>query len=302
MWILYSLIGAFSQALGAAFKKKALQTPGMNNVIGFISFAFAGIIFWLLYFSNTETFWIENLSHRFWGAMFWYAGLNIIAAWFLYRALDLAEFNHLMPFMTLTSLTLIIPPIFILGEVPSLVSILGIILIVSGVLYINYNPSKVGQPTQSDDQRKANRKGVLYFLVTAICYTITPTAAKITVQESSAMFASAIVHLLVGLGFLGMIIALRELPRLSAVLRRPTYRKLFLAILVTGIIIVFENGSINTALSTTSVAYVFAIKRLMPFFAFLIGLFYFKEKTDLKKKILATALMVAGAVIVTLFG
>ncbi len=48
-----------------------------------------------------------------------------------------------------------------------------------------------------------------------------------------------------------------------------------------------------------NVAYVMAIKRLMPFFAFIIGYFYFKEHTHVQRKIWATLLMVAGAIIIT---
>lgn len=47
MWIFFSVFGALFQAAGFAVKKKSLQTQGINNVIGFISFTFAGVIFWL---------------------------------------------------------------------------------------------------------------------------------------------------------------------------------------------------------------------------------------------------------------
>lgn len=298
MWILLSLIGAFSQAFGYAFKKKALQTPGMNNVIGFISFTFAGIIFFVLFAAQSGTMWTSGLAPHFWYAMFWYASLNVAAFWFMYKALDIAEFNHLMPFMTITSLALIVPPIFILGEIPSRLSLIGITLVVVGALYINW-PQHNG-PKIAHSKKSANRKGVLYFLITAACFTIAPTAQKITVTESSVLFASAVVHVLIGLGFGVMILVFRELPRLTHAFR-PELRKLLVAILAAGAIIVAENGSINAALVNAPVANVFALKRIMPFFAFLIGLFYFKERTDIGKKIAATALMIVGAVLVTLF-
>jgi len=295
-WILLSLIGALSQAASSAFKKKALQTPGMNNVIGFVSFAFAGIIFWALFMANSGTLWMNGLTLKFWHATFWYAGFNVLAVYYLYKALDIAEFNYLMPFMTLTSLLLIIPPIFLLGEIPSLKSVGGIALIVGGAIIMNWR--KKGEAGEA--RKKANRKGVLYFFITALCFTIVPTAAKITIQESSVLFSSLVVHLAIGLGFLLLLFIFRETPKLSEAMSRNN-RKLLLAVLIAGAIIVFENGSINLALKNTGVAYVFAIKRLMPLFAFLIGVVYFKERTEIAKKILATALMVAGAVVVTLY-
>ncbi len=298
-WILLAVLGAFAQALGAAVKKKALQTPGMNNVIGFMSFVAAGIFFLVLMFVTGST-WPEDLSPSFLQAMFWYAGLNIIAVWFLYKALDIAELNYLMPFMVLTSLSMIVPPMIILGEIPSPGSFLGIIIIVIGVLWMNYSPKK--DLSLEDERRKRdNRRGLLYFLATAACFTVAPTAAKITVQETSVLFASMVVHLLIGCGFLVIALIAGELKKVSAVVRGGKFAGLRNGILLAGVAIVIENGSINAALEMAPVASVMAIKRLMPFFAFLIGYFYFKEQTDVRKKLLATALLIAGAVLVTIF-
>jgi uncharacterized membrane protein len=63
---------------------------------------------------------------------------------------------------------------------------------------------------------------------------------------------------------------------------------------------VAENGTINLALHMAPVAQVFAIKRTMPLFAFLIGFLYFREQNEIPKKILATALMVVGAILTIL--
>lgn len=301
IWIVLALVGAFAQATGAAIKKKALQTPGMNNVIGCLSFAFAGVVFYAFFFLDTGSFWMNGLTARFWEAVGWYVGLNVLAVWFMYRALDMAEFNHLMPFMTFTSLSLVVPPMLFLGEFPSFVSFGGIVLIVVGALLINYQPSSSATDAKQEKQRLANRKGTWYFLITAVCYTFAPTAQKIAVQESSVFFASFVVHALVALGFLAMIVGFREFPRLSSALRDHTMRRFLYAVLLAGAVIAVENGSINAALDHATVAYVFAFKRMMPFFAFLIGLLYFRERTEPGKKIAATALMVGGAVVMTLF-
>lgn len=300
-WMILSILGAFFQATGAAIKKKALQVPGMNNSIGFISFTVAGLIFGALYFFQTGTLWHDNLTMRFWEGMFWYAGLNIVAVWFLYRALDISEFSYLMPFMTLTSLSVIIPPYFILGEIPSMVSFFGIALVVIGALAINYEPQKSVDLTQSEKKKKNNRRGLMYFIATAICFTITPTAAKIAVLESSVLFASFLVHILIGSGFLVMIVVFKEMGKLKEVFGKASRRILLGGIILAGIVIVAENGVINAALGMEKVAYVMAIKRLMPVFAFLISIFYFKEKYNLRKKFLATILMVAGAAMMGIF-
>jgi drug/metabolite transporter (DMT)-like permease len=300
VWIALSTFAAFCQALYAAIKKKSLQTSGMNNVIGFVSFTLAGLIFGAMQWTESGTLWRENLSLRFWEGMAGYAGLNILAAWFLYRALDLAEFNHLMPFMTLTSLAIVIPPIFVFGEVPTLPAVFGIGVVVAGAVLMSWHKETAHTDQETAEQRRRNHQGVGYFLVTACCYTFSPTAAKEAIRESSMLFASFLVHILIGLGFLVMIIVCRESGRLLQVFRDRNMRLFLVGVAVTGGIIALENGSVNAALSMAPVASVMAIKRLMPLFAFLIGYFYFRERNDLRKKLLATGLMILGAILVTI--
>ncbi|MFA6285011.1 MAG: EamA family transporter [Parcubacteria group bacterium] len=297
--VVLSMCGALFQALGAAINKKSLQRPGINNLVGFVTFTVAGLMFLFLYFFSTKTFGYENLSARFWETMALYAGLNIVAYWFMYRALNLAEFNHLMPFMALVSISVIIPPIFVLGEIPTAASFFGIILIVIGAITMNYK--KNTHKNSSNQQHRSNRKGALYFLVTAICFTFTTTLAKVTIIESSVLFSSLVVHLLIGAGFLVMLIVFKEFGKIKEAVIKPELRPLLFGMTIVGVIVFAENGTVNTALGVAPVASVMAIKRIMPLFAFLIGLFYFKERSDLKKKIIATALMVAGAIFVTIF-
>ncbi|TAK95470.1 hypothetical protein EPO05_04180 [Patescibacteria group bacterium] len=301
MWIPYAVVGALLQAVSAAIKKKSLKKAGMNNVIGFISFLIAGILFGVTYGLTMGTFWPAELSARFWEGMTANVALNIVGIWFMYRALDSAEFNYLMPFMTLTSLTIILPPIFLLGEIPSVTSLLGIILVVVGALVMNYVSKKKVFSEAEAQQRKDNLKGALYFIATAICFTFTPTTAKIAIQESSVLFTSFMAHILISFGFLAMLLIFREGQRMKAMLGQEESRPFLYGLLLAGVVIAVENGSINLALDIAPVAYVMALKRLMPLFAFLIGYFYFKERTHLLRKSIATALMVAGTMVITIF-
>lgn len=299
-WILLSFSAALFQAIGAAIKKESLQVSGMNNVIGFVSFFTAGVVFGSFFFVKTGRLLPHlTLSVNFWVAMFWYAGLNIVASWFMYRALDLAEFNHLMPFMTLTNLFIIIPPISLLYEKPSIFCLFGIAVIVVGALMMDFKKKQI-LSAASEVRSGNNRKGVLYFLATAICFTITPTVAKIAVLDSSVLFASFLVHILIGLGFLIMIFLSREQGKINELFFRPERKILLIGIIFAGLAVALQNGSLNMALSLAPVASVMAINRIMPLFAFLIGVFYFKERMDLAKKIIATVVMVIGAVIVAL--
>jgi len=292
-WIALSLIGAFLQAFGSAVSKKVLKVHEAKNVIGFVSYFFAGIIFFSVHFFSTGTFWMGGLGVKFWIVTAAFSVINVLGAWFLYRALEFAELNYVMPYMTLTSLSLVLPPMFLLGEVPSLGSFFGMAVIVAGAILMNH--SKRNLTADASEKRASNRKGLKFFLVTAICFTILPTLAKVAIQESSVVFASFLSHAGTSFGFLSLLFIQREERELRELFLKNS-RRYLLFVLLIGLIAVGENGSINAALSMTPVAQVFAIKRLMPLFAFLIGFFYFRERGELPKKIMATALMVAGAI------
>ena len=94
----------FFQAAEMAIKKKALQTRGVNNFIAFLAFTFAGLLLGALLYFQTGRIWPETtLSQSFWQGIFWTVFFNLVAVYFLYKALDAAELSYLMPFMALTS-------------------------------------------------------------------------------------------------------------------------------------------------------------------------------------------------------
>lgn len=300
LWAYLVLIAAALQAVEAAIKKKLLREPDTNVVIGTVSFLGAAVLFFIAMYLQSGHVWYPGLSTRFWQAMFWYAGLNIVASWYGYKALDTAEFAFLAPFMTLTSLTMVVPPIFLLGEIPSPLSFSGIFLIAVGSVVMTYRKKGRRDMSASEIERhRNNRRGLLYFLVTAGCFTFTQTAGKITIQESSPLFASFVVFVLIGIGFLVMSVSIGKFGKLRSVLIEKGYRVTLAAILVTAVLSFIETAGVNTAMSVAPVATVMALKRTAPLFSFLIGVTYFRERKDILKKLLGAVLMVAGAILVT---
>ncbi|HBI33656.1 MAG TPA: hypothetical protein DEA43_03495 [Candidatus Moranbacteria bacterium] len=320
-WIPFAFLGAIFQAAEGGIKKKALQMQGMNNVVAVVAFTFAGILFAIFCIVQSGTFFpVYQMSLGLWNAIFWMVLLNIIAVWFSYKAIDVSELSYLMPFMTLTSLSLIIPPMILLGEYPSKMSLVGIAVIVVGAFFMDWK-FKRQLTAEEIEQRNNNRKGLLYFLMTALCFTFTPGIMKVIVLESgNVLFASYVVHILIGIGFIPLIFlipatisfldkdGLKQKKRLSRKetrqlilenLKSNSAKNFLIATLFAGAAIAIANGGINYALQFTSVASVFAIKRTMPLFAFVIGVIYFKERNNLLQKIIATIVMVIGAVIVT---
>jgi len=163
MWIVYSLLGAFFQASEMAIKKKALKTKGTNNIIAFLILLSAGIMMGMFLLFQNENIPINDLSFKFWIGLFSSALINVIATYFLYKALDISELSYLMPFMTLTSLAVIFPPMFLFGEYPSFLGMIGILIVVLGALIMGYK--KLEKTETEVLQNNQNRKGLIFFFI-----------------------------------------------------------------------------------------------------------------------------------------
>jgi len=114
-----------------------------------------------------------------------------------------------------------------------------------------------------------NRKGLMYFLIAMVVASFIPITLKVSVLESSVLFTSFMVSVLVGISFLVMLFVIdkREKIREALVLSEKKNIILLTAIILSGIITTIEFASMNKAFSLADVSYVMAIKRTMPFFA-----------------------------------
>jgi drug/metabolite transporter (DMT)-like permease len=305
MWIIFGLLAAFFQSAGMALKKKALQFKGVNNFIAFTSFTIAGIAMFFVVLAKNQSLFpaIEN-PLRFWQGLILLSVLpNTFAIYFLYKALDITDLNHLMPFIAITTIFQAIPPIFIFGEIPSFLGIIGMLIIIFGAVLMEYKKRTARQETEEEKtKRKNNRKGVVFFLITLLFWTLTPTGFKMVVEQTNSVYASAIIGLFIGLSFIPMMAIFRERNSIAELFSSKTQKIFIVAIALAGLFIAGEYWAMNAGYAIANVAYIMALKRVMPAFAFIIGYLYFKERADIAKKILATAIMIAGAAIISLFG
>lgn len=304
-WILYALSGSFFQAIEMAVKKKALQVKGMNNFIAFLAFGMAGILLLIFFLATFHGKIVIGNFSNFANGIFGTVVLNVLAYYFLYKALDITDLSYLMPFFSFVSLSVIIPPIFLFGEIPSWQALAGILLVVAGAVLIDYRKKADSGDKINLEQARKNKKAKLYFLVVAICWTFSTPMTKLAVLEGSPILVSSIVNIFISVSFILLIYFFKERLAIKEIFKnfqKNEKRNFLLAVFLAGLAIAVSIGSINIALRYAQVAYVIAVKRIMPVFAFFIGYFYFKERENLAKKIIATLLMVAGAVIIGFAG
>jgi drug/metabolite transporter (DMT)-like permease len=307
MWVIFSFVTAISQAMGNALNKKALQKGGVVNFVGFAAYLVSGVIFGIIIYSKTGEILPELANPaRFFMLVAITALLLTSAVFFQLKALEIADLSFLMPYFSLTAVLVIIPSFLMLGELPTLFGFAGIVLIVAGAIVMNYSNKKSWQ-IETDEQnkkRQANKKGLIYFLISMVTAFLVPVTLKLSIKESSVIFTSFIMALLVSAFFLTLIFIFRERNKIKEILvfNVKSNRLLLSAVILSGLLTAVEFGTMNKAFSLADVSYVMAIKRTMPFFAFLIGYFYFNEKANISRKIIATSIMVLGAILVILLG
>lgn len=290
-WVFLSILGAFGQALGWGLKKKALNKSGINNVTGLVGYSVAGAMLILLYFileKNT----VLHLTTTFWIATFFIIVLNILAIWTGYRAIDRGDLSTLMPFMSLTALAIVPIEYLLRGTLPTPYQLFGMVIVVLGAII-------------TVAKNKPTKEALIvggYFAVTLICYSITSPLMGVAVNESgSGLYSAAIIHLGIAFGFIPLIFSFQEMGTVHDLKRAGKWWQLFLWMVLAGIVIaILENGPITVALENATASEVFALKRTMPFFALLLGMFMFEEKIT-RHHIFGTILLIIGSVLIVWF-
>ncbi|HII98052.1 MAG TPA: EamA family transporter [Methanoregula sp.] len=235
--------------------------------------------------------------------------LNIIATTLTFRALVSSDISLTIPMLSFTPLFLVGTAALLLGEIPSVTGILGIVIVVCGSNLLN---TAEGHTRILDPFRDMIRNpGIMAMLVVAFLYSVAINFDKMVVLNSDVFFGSGIVFLGLGTSF-GLIATLGQRghlppaflpPRPLAPVSAPALssgKYLAVAGILTGILITIEAVAINTAYLLAIVPYVIAIKRMSIILVVLYGTLIFREN-DICRRLAGAGLMVAGAVLILAF-
>lgn len=291
LWIGLSFLSAAGQALAWALKKKVLNDSKVNNILGCLSFFAAGLIL-LLMWGFAAAWQIPLLTTRFALASAVVIFLNVVASWAAYKALDLSDFSALMPFISLTALTIVPIELVLRGVLPTGPQVVGMTLVLIGSLIFHVK----SLPTTT------SRRAIAYFGVTLLCFSITSPLGAVVVDEcGSGLFAAMFFHFGIGFGFLPLLVTSNQRKVVREFLFRRDCLKLTGFMMVSGIVIaVLENGPATVALQYADASEVFALKRTMPLFSLFLGHILFHEQITLRK-MMGTLLLVAGSFLVIWF-
>ena len=283
-WIVYALITAFSIATADAISKKAM-IRSHEYVIAWVrqgyTLPFLAVVFFFIE--------IPPLDNTFWLTLLVAVPLDVTAIILYVKAIRLSPLSLTIPFIALSPMFVIITAFVILGELPDISGLFGILLIVIGAYLLNVRATKHG--VLGPIKAIKRERGSVLMIIVALIYSLTSTLGKVAVLHSSPLFFGAFYPFILTIIFT-VIVGYKG--HLSGVISRP---RIFLGI---GFFIAMMMLSHFTAISLTDVAYMISVKRLSLLFSVAYGWILFGER-NVAERLIGSILMIAGVVSITLF-
>ena len=218
--------------------------------------------------------------------------INAVGFFLHMRAIQVSPLSLTLPYLSFTPAFMILTGFIVLDEMPNAWGIVGIVIICTGGYILNLEPAK---NTMLAPLKAVFREtGSWLMLIVAFAYSLGAVFGKQAIMHSSPLFFSitffAILNILLVAGF-----------RIFGKIKLQIFRAQKQKGIIAGLLF-FAHVLLHAfAISLTKAAYMIAVKR----FSVVLGLIYggviFKEK-NIAVRTLGTLLMVAGAVLITLWG
>ncbi len=283
-WFPIALFSALALSTADALSKRELKHTE-DIVIAWVREGYA-VPFLLI-----VLFWIDipPLDSTFFLTLALLVPLEIFALFLYVKAIRLSPMSLSIPFMALSPVFIIFIAFLLLGEVPSVAGVIGIVLIVAGVYTLNAGAYSAG--ILGPFKAILKEKGSVLMIMVAVIYSITGTLGKVAMQHSSPVFFGAFYSIILTFA---MSIYLIAKGRLGMVVSRPA------SFLPIGLCTALMALSHFVAISNTQVSYMISVKRTNLIFSVLMGWFFFKE-TNIRQRLLGSVIMAAGVFLIVLF-
>ncbi len=288
MWVVYALAAAFFAGVNRTLMKAATPTT-TDRAIVFSRYILAAVpAVSLLFFID-----IPSIDPLFYPYAVLACLADVSAIVFLSRGLRYSDMSRSVPLLSFTPVFLLLTGFIILGEVPSFLGVLGVLIVVSGsyLLNIENNQHSVLQPFRLI----LRDRGARYMLGAAAWFSLTAPFFKQAILRTSPLFTLAVT-----LPFSTMLLAVHHLVRRKRHIREllPGQENWKLLLLLGGSVFGVAL-SINLAINEGLVSYAISIKRLSILINILFGFLLFGEKR-LMQNLSAGMVMIAGAILILL--
>lgn len=292
-WFLLALAAAIASSLVQASQKLAVFVGRYSKIT--ISFFASIIASLILFFFSYFAIGFPTIDERFWLAVGITSVLNFFALPLMLKAYELGEFSSVYSMILLTPVFLLFTSFIFLGETPSLVGLIGVILTIVGLVVVVRGNH--GSHSEVRDFKKGNWLGV----TVALLWSVSVNFDKLSATYSDPFFAPAFTLCMMSVGF-----AVYSLIKHGALIvkipepEHPEHRNKLavpdmVILFLVGLAMAASNAFHNAALLHGLASYTIAIKRIGVLFGVVWGWLFFKEK-NIARKALGAAVAVAGVV------
>lgn len=286
-WLFLSLLTALSVAIRDIFVK--IYSKKLSPVaIG------AAELFWSLPLLIAGSIFIPvpQLDSVFWWAFIISLPINWTAYILYLYAIKLSPLSLTVPFLSFTPVFMILTGYFILDETVNLFGITGIILIVTGSYFLNFDRKRNGYFSPITSISK--EKGAWLMLLVAFIFSFAAVIGKQGIIHSSPLFFTFTFFIAFNSSLLaGMYLFKRTEAGGLWVNRKKGF--------VLGPLLFAHVSFHGLAISTCTASYMIAVKRSSVIFTILLSWFFLKEK-NFRFRFLGTLIMFGGVLLIALRG
>ena len=289
---IYAILSALFEALRNVSGKMGLKDMDEYLVTwAFGFFALPFLVFPYLFIS------IPSLGNQYWIALISDGILNVIATILQLKAMKHSDLSLVIPLTSFTPLFLLIMAPLILGQYPTFLGIIGVILIVIGSYILNIKRRILTTQRKNSDyldpfKAMVKEKGPKLMLIAAFLLSITSSIDKIGISNSSPLFWAVSVHVFTSVTLAPVLIhEFHNHTKLTGM----DIKLLFAVGIFSALSLVTQYIAITALL----VPYVIAIKRTSAIISVLFGYLIFKEK-GIKGRLAGSVVMVIGVIFIVL--
>jgi uncharacterized membrane protein len=288
MWIIWALLSALLAAMRRTNEKQL--TYRLNHfTIAFVTQLLSLPIISVALLLHGVSFNPLHLGLNFWlPLLFMSAGFWPLNAYLYLQAIKHGELSKVLPVQSLLPVLTLLPAWLSLGEVPTIIAVLGIVLTVAGVYVLGMKKNALHHPLQPFRDEKGSR----YMLYTVMLVTLAGVIEKVAVDASDAIYFSFV-------STVGAVLALYVILRICKI---NEFENLKSVIKSLGTVGAFQGSSYTTyllALSAGPVAYVTAIRSANVLVAALLGITLLRERLTVYK-LASFSLILAGIALLAL--
>lgn len=231
----------------------------------------------------------ESMSPRFLWALLASSILQVTVILLYFKAIKRSELSVTVPLITLTPLFMLLTSPILIGEFPSALGVVGIVLIVAGTYISNLSedPKKIFAPFVSLLKNQGSR----YMLLVAFIWSITANLDKIGVEETSPLYWAFIKDFVILIYLIPILMVKSKKPLLQINNRK-------WPLLLVGF---FKSTSVVTqmiAIQFLLVPYVISIKRSSSVIIILFAFFYMNERKNFKNRLIGIVVILAGLFVI----